>query len=153
MSSSSSGSGSSVSWTYAATSILAGVGVGYALGVASSRWLAARENRRTLRRGTGDPRPISAPAAGVQATLAGAACENLVSAIVELTSEVCTDNASLSAYLAVSPVPQVARLRQTIEAGGLLPLSRRSVRGGSTADFVSARGDNTESEDEFFDPK
>lgn len=51
---------------------------------------------------------------------------------------------------------QVARLRQTIDSGGLVPrfpLSRRSMRGGSTADFVSALGDNAESDDEFFDPQ
>ena len=51
---------------------------------------------------------------------------------------------------------QVARLRQAIEAGGLFgrfPSSYRSTRGGSTADFVSAQGDNVQSDDEFFDPK
>ena len=56
----------------------------------------------------------------------------------------------------VAPPLQVARLRQAIEAGGLfprLPPSRRSTRGGSTADFVSAQGDNTESDDDFFDPQ
>ena len=51
--------------------------------------------------------------------------------------------------------PQVARLRQVLEAGGVISQlgSGRSLRGGSTADFVSAQGDNPESDEDFFDPK
>ena len=84
---------------------------------------------------------------------------NLVAALVELTAEVrgCFETYSTLAYrLSLS---QIARLRQTVEScgvlpcGGQLPPSRRSMRGASTADFVSAQEDNTESDDEFFDPK
>ena len=80
-SSSSSGPGSSVSWSYVAASVLAGVGAGYALGVVSSRWLAAGES--ATRRGSSRP-----PAASQQA-LDSAASGNLVAAVVELTAEVC----------------------------------------------------------------
>ena len=88
MSSSSSGPGSSVSWSYVAASVLAGVGAGYALGVVSSRWLAAGES--ATRQGAtrqGSSRP---PAASQQA-LDGAASGSLVAAVVELTTEVCVD--------------------------------------------------------------
>ena len=81
MSSSSSGPGSSVSWSYVAASVLAGVGAGYALGVASSRWLAAGES--ATRRGS------SRPPAATQQALDGAASGSLVAAVVELTAEVC----------------------------------------------------------------
>ena len=66
------------------------------------------------------------------------------------------ERALLTAASLLTLGPQVARLRQTVENGGLLPRlppSRRSWRGGSTADFMSAQEDNTESDDEFFDPK
>ena len=62
----------------------------------------------------------------------------------------------LASYSLTALTLQVARLRQAIEAGGLFgrfPSSYRSTRGGSTADFVSAQGDNVQSDDEFFDPK
>lgn len=81
MSSSSSGYGS-VSWTYAAAGILAGVGAGYALGIASSRWMVAEGAR---------PRGGSGPgAAGVSAKASSgtASTTNLVTAVVELTAEV-----------------------------------------------------------------
>ncbi|CAI8011608.1 Regulator of microtubule dynamics protein 1, partial [Geodia barretti] len=123
MSSSSSGSGSLVSWSVTAAGVLAGLGAGYALGMSSSSWLTSSRSRRPSR------------AAAVEGNVSG----NLVAALVELTAE-------------------IARLRQTVEScgvlpcGGQLPPSRRSMRGASTADFVSAQEDNTESDDEFFDP-
>lgn len=76
---SSSSAGTSVSWPYAAASILAGVGAGYALGVVSSRWLFSGENTRTTPVGSNLQRqqpPTS--------TVSG----NLVAAVVELTAEV-----------------------------------------------------------------
>ena len=161
---SSSSSGSNFSWTYAAASVAAGVGAGYVLGVASTRWLASGESAPRRR----ESRPSDAslqqpPASGLGSAAAG----NLVAAVVELTAEVCENmqnpgTKQLLLYVKtwiylinLSALVQVARLRQSIEAGGLLTRlnSRRSVPGGSTADFVSARGDNTESDDDFFDPK
>ena len=172
---SSSSSGSNFSWTYAAASVAAGVGAGYVLGVASTRWLASGESAPRRR----ESRPSDAslqqqqqlqqpPALGLGSAAAG----SLVAAVVELTAEVCENmqnpgTKQLLLYVKtytlisyqwltdLSALVQVARLRQSIEAGGLLTRlnSRRSVRGGSTADFVSARGDNTESDDDFFDPK
>ena len=82
MSSSSSVPGSSVSWSYAAASVLAGVGAGYALGVVSSRWLAAGEDR--TRRSSSRPPPVAS-----QQALGSAASGSLVTAVVELTAEVC----------------------------------------------------------------
>ena len=147
MSSSSPGSGSLVSWSVTAAGVLAGLGAGYALGVASSGWLASGRHGR--------PRTSSASSHSV--AIDAAVSGNLVAALVELTAEVgefCKTRFSLRQSLSLSL--QVARLRQTVESGGFLPrlpLSRRSMRGGSTADFVSAQEDNTESDDEFFDPK
>ena len=112
--------------TVASVSILAGLGAGYLLGLITARWLW-REERRTQRLGTGHPphQTLLSP--------------ELTTAIAELTAE-------------------LGRLRQAVETGsiGLEQASRRSMRtGDSTLDFVSARGDNPESEDEseeaFFD--
>lgn len=155
---SSSSSGNSISWPYAAASILAGVGAGYALGVASSRWLFSGENAQVRTNpGVSSPQRQQVPG--------GAASGNLVAALVELTAEVGTFISMCAGCMSLVklppsplPVPQVARLRQSVETGGLFSRlpgpSRRSMRGGgSTADFVSAQGDNTESDDEFFEPK
>ena len=88
---SSSSSGSNFSWTYAAASVAAGVGAGYVLGVASTRWLASGESAPRRR----ESRPSDAslqqqqlqqpPALGLGSAAAG----NLVAAVVELTAEVC----------------------------------------------------------------
>lgn len=83
---SSSSTGTNVSWPYAAASILAGVGAGYALGVASSRWLFPGETTRT------NP-AVSSPQR--QQVLSSTDSGNLVAAIVELTAEV-------GAYVSVS---------------------------------------------------
>lgn len=77
---SSSSSGGSVSWPYAAASILAGVGAGYALGVASSRWLGSGTSAA--------PRPRPSEAIPQQQAPGNETSGNLVAAVVELTAEV-----------------------------------------------------------------
>lgn len=76
MSSSSSGSGSLVSWSVTAAGVLAGLGAGYALGMSTSSWLSSSRSRRPS-----GPGPRSA-AVGESVT------GNLVAALVELTAEV-----------------------------------------------------------------
>ena len=75
MSSSSSGSGSLVSWSVTAAGVLAGLGAGYALGMSSSSWLTSSRSQRPS---------VPARASAVEGNVSG----NLVAALVELTAEV-----------------------------------------------------------------
>lgn len=71
----SSSNSSNFSWPYAAASVLAGVGAGYMLGVASSKWLMSRSDAAKPQETTRQPAQQPPPG-------------NLVSALVELTAEV-----------------------------------------------------------------
>lgn len=106
---SSSSTGTSVSWPYAAAGILAGVGAGYALGVASSRWLFPRENTRTTDPMGSRPQP--------QQLLSSTDSGNLVAAIVELTAEVGA-SVSVSNYHICVVFPNRPRV---LTAPNLLP--------------------------------
>lgn len=89
MSSSSAGSNSLVSWSFAAAGVLAGVGAGYALGVASTNWSVAAHSAATSGRSTASSTRISGPPTTNTRTLdTNTSSNNMVAAIVELTAEV-----------------------------------------------------------------
>lgn len=125
-----SSSSSAPSWPVAAVvTVAAGVGAGYVVGVLTAKWWQSRGRRSHAPDGEG-PRPPAQSHA------------DLVAALSDLTSQVGNLQTSLAEVLRRTARSRLRPLESVVSE-----FATESV----LSELVSARGDNPESDDEFFD--